>query len=111
MTRHEQHQRTWAVHICINLAIYVSIGVPHDCAHAGLSMLMRGRGAGVDVGRRDTLAWGCVVRGGGVERGKWLGVERGGMWWEGGGRKTKDNDVATQPTVCQLSERAGRVGI
>ena len=60
MTRHEQHQRTWAVHICINLAIYVSIGVPHDCAHAGLSMLMRGRGAGVDVGRRDTLAWGCV---------------------------------------------------
>ena len=23
----------------------------------------------------------------------------GGMWWEGGGRKTKDNDVATQPTL------------
>ena len=39
------------------------------------------------------------MRGGGVERGKWLGVERGGMWWEGGGRKTKDNDVATQPTL------------
>ena len=60
MTRHEQHQRTWAVHICINLAIYVSIGVPRDCAHAGRSMLTRGHGAGVDVGRRDTLAWGCV---------------------------------------------------
>ena len=23
----------------------------------------------------------------------------GGMWWEGGGRKTKDNDVATKPTL------------
>ena len=60
MTRHEQHQRTWAVHICINLAVYVSIGLPHDRAHAQRSMLMCGCGAGVDVGRHDTLVWGCV---------------------------------------------------
>ena len=23
----------------------------------------------------------------------------GGMWWEGGGRKTEDNNVATKPTL------------
>ena len=60
MTRHEQHQRTWAVHICINLAIYISIGLPHDRAHAGRGMLTCGRGAGVDIGRHNTLARGCV---------------------------------------------------
>ena len=26
-------------------------------------------------------------------------VRCGGMWWEGGGGKTKDNDVATKPML------------
>ena len=57
---------------------------------------------------RPRLRWRCLLLGrhacavvGLNEVSGWVlnEVGCGGMWWEGGGRKTKDNDVATQPTL------------
>ena len=60
--------------------------------HIGCLVLPQLRWGGLLLGRHA-----CTVVG--LNEVQWLGVKRGRMWWDGGGGKTKDNDVATKPML------------